>query len=68
MRIQIVETGEALTEAEKAARILLRAGLIQPQDATEQEPISEAERGQAADAYGEAGPLSSWIVAERDDT
>ena len=65
LEIRIVDT--ALTDAEKAHQVLMQAGLIRPSAPAETEPVSERERLQAADAYGQAGPLSDWIIAERDD-
>lgn len=68
LQIRIVQSEERmLSEAEMAYRVLVQAGLLQPALPTEVEPVSEADRMQAARAYGEAGPLSDWIIAERDD-
>jgi len=68
LEIRIVETDEGdMTDAEKAYQVLMQAGLVRPSASAELEPISEKARLQAADAYGQAGPLSDWIIAERDD-
>lgn len=68
LQIRIVQSEEGmLSEADKAYRVLVQAGLLQPALPVEVEPVSEADRMQAARAYGEAGPLSDWIIAERDD-
>jgi predicted DNA-binding antitoxin AbrB/MazE fold protein len=68
LEIRIVETtDDEMTDAEKAYQVLLQAGLIRPSSSVEIEPIPESERLQAADAYGQAGPLSELIIAERDD-
>lgn len=69
LEIRIVESGESSkTDVERAYQALLQAGLVQIQPSMSIEPVSDDERLQAADAYGQAGPLSDWIITERDDT
>lgn len=68
LEIRIVEPEEnTMTDVERAYQALVQAGLVQPQTPLRVEPVSDAERLQAADAYGQVGPLSDWIIAERDD-
>jgi predicted DNA-binding antitoxin AbrB/MazE fold protein len=68
LKIRIMEPGDdGMTEAEKAYQVLVQAGLIRPSSPSEVEPVSESERLQAADEYGQAGPLSDLIIAERDN-
>lgn len=68
LEIRIVQTGEdAGTDAERAYWVLLQAGLIQPLSSTAIEMVSESERLCAADVYGQAGPLSDLVIAERDN-
>jgi predicted DNA-binding antitoxin AbrB/MazE fold protein len=54
------------TEAEKVYQLLVQAGLTRPHSPIEVDEVTETERRQAADAYGQAGPLSELIIAERD--
>lgn len=69
LEIRIVESGESSkTDVERAYQALLQAGLVQIQPSISVEPVSDAERLQAADAYGEAGPVFDWLIAERGDT
>ena len=66
LEIQIVNSVETTPEdAERAAQALLAAGLIQPLAGVDVEPVSENERRRVADAFGEAGPLSDVIIADR---
>ncbi|MCA9979281.1 MAG: antitoxin family protein [Anaerolineales bacterium] len=70
LEIQIMPPQEAqLTETEQAYRVLVEAGLIQSPlpliHATE--PLTAEERSLAASAYGQAGALSTLIIAERDE-
>ncbi len=66
LEIRIVEADENVTtEAAKVHQVLIQAGLIQPTPPTMTKPVTESERQQAADAYGQSGPLSDWIIAER---
>jgi len=58
---------EETTEADKAYQVLLQAGLIQPAPLVQVDPILESELQRAADAFGQAGPLSDVIIAERDE-
>ncbi len=68
LEIRIVASEEnTMTDVERAYQALVQAGLMQPQTPMRIEPVSDAERLQAADAYGQVGPLSDWIIAERDD-
>lgn len=68
LEIRIIELDEARTTAsETAYQVLVQAGLVEPLGQAELEAVSEIVRQQAADAYGQAGPLSAWIIAERDD-
>ncbi len=64
LEIRIIETE---SNAEKAYQVLLQAGLIQPSSPVRLEQVTEKDRLEAADAYGQAGPLSDWIIAERDN-
>jgi len=68
LQIRIVQPEEGgLSEADKAYRVLVQAGLLQPVLPMASEPVSESDRLQAARAYGDAGSLSDWIIAERND-
>ncbi len=68
LEIRIVEADEeTITDTQKAYWVLVQAGLVRPFAPVGLEPISETERLRAADAYGHAGPLSDWIITERDD-
>jgi predicted DNA-binding antitoxin AbrB/MazE fold protein len=70
LEIQIVAArDESKHDAEKAAQILVKAGLVQPSVLRESAPalISDDERREVADAYGRAGALSDVIIAERDE-
>lgn len=58
---------QVMSEAEKAYQVMLQAGLIQPSIPVESEPIPTSELQRVADAYGQAGPLSELIIAERDE-
>ena len=62
---QISQIATSETEAEKACKVLIQAGLIRPLSAEPVEPISEHERLEAAHAYGAVGPLSDWIIRQR---
>lgn len=69
LQIHIVRPGEkTVSETDEAHWVLVRAGLLQPMSLAEAEVVSETDRLQAARAYGNVGPLSNWIIAERNDT
>ncbi|MCA9922414.1 MAG: hypothetical protein KC419_25810 [Anaerolineales bacterium] len=57
----------AISDAERTYQALLQAGLIQASLPVMLGPVAEKERLEAAGAYGQAGPLSDLIIAERDD-
>lgn len=68
LEIQIVNSAETTTEdAERAAQVLMAAGLIQPLAGVDVELVEESERRRVADAFGEAGPLSDVIIDDRRD-
>ena len=68
LEIQIVSSAETMAEeAERAAQVLVAAGLIQPLVGEDIETVEESERRRAADAFGDAGPLSDVIIADRRD-
>ncbi len=59
---------QEVSEAEKAYQVMLQAGLIQPSVSVEREPaIPASELQRVADAYGQTGPLSELIIAERNE-
>jgi predicted DNA-binding antitoxin AbrB/MazE fold protein len=67
VEIQIVtQSSVAETERQQVRRALLEAGIIRPQAASEAiQPVSETDLAAAAQALGQAGPLSALIIAER---
>ena len=68
LEIRIVNAfDEETTEADKAYQVLYQAGLVQPALSIHVDPIPERELQRAADAFGQAGPLSDVIIAERDE-
>ncbi len=69
IEIQIVEQAPAATaEREQVRQALLAAGIIRPQTMTESvQPVSETALAAAAQALGQAGPLSDLIIAEREE-
>lgn len=67
VEIQIVKpaAGEA-AERQQIRRVLAEAGIIRPQAVKASvQPVSETELAAAAQALGQAGPLSELIIAER---
>ena len=67
VEIQIVKSASAPeTERQRIRQVLAEAGVIQPHVITEIiQPVSETELAEAAQALGQAGPLSDLIIAER---
>jgi predicted DNA-binding antitoxin AbrB/MazE fold protein len=67
VEIQIVKSASVPeTQRQRIRRVLAEAGVIQPQVITETiQPVSETELAEAAQALGQAGPLSDLIIAER---
>lgn len=67
VEIQIIKpTSATETERQRVRQALAEAGLIRPQVVTEtHQPISETDLTAAAQALGQAGPLSALIIAER---
>jgi predicted DNA-binding antitoxin AbrB/MazE fold protein len=67
VEIQIVKPASvAETERQRVHQVLAEAGVIRPQVITETiQPVSETELTAAAQALGQAGPLSALIIAER---
>jgi predicted DNA-binding antitoxin AbrB/MazE fold protein len=67
VEIQIVKpTSATETERQRVRQVLAEAGVIQPQAVTEAiQPVSETDLAAAAQALGQAGPLSALIIAER---
>ena len=69
IEIQIVEQPSAdIPEREQVRQALVAAGIIRFQTTTEPvQPVSEAVLAAAAQALGQAGPLSDLIIAEREE-
>lgn len=69
IEIQIIEQVSVVTaEREQVRQALLAAGIIRPQTTTESvQPVSETALAAAAQALGQAGPLSDLIIAEREE-
>jgi len=67
VEIQIIEPASTDVEERKRVRwALMAAGVIQPQPVTDPiQPVSEMALAAAAQALGQAGPLSELIIAER---
>jgi len=67
VEIQIVKPTSVIeTERERVRQVLIEAGVIRPQLITETiQPVSETELAAAAQALGQAGPLSASIIDER---
>ena len=68
LEIRIVNAfDEATTEADKAYHVLCQAGLVEPVRLVHVDPLPERELQRAADAFGQAGPLSEVVIAQRDE-
>ena len=66
LEIRIVDPShEEMSEAEKAYQVLYQTGLIQPNPTTEITPVAKSELQRVADAFGQVGPLSDVVIAER---
>jgi len=54
-------------ERQQVRQALMAAGVIRPQPVLEAtQPVSETDLAEAAQALGQAGPLSDLIIAERE--
>jgi predicted DNA-binding antitoxin AbrB/MazE fold protein len=69
IEIQIVEQPSAdISEREQVRQALVAAGIIRLQTTTEPvQRVSETALAAAAQALGQAGPLSDLIIAEREE-
>lgn len=68
LEIRIVNAfDKETTNADKAYQVLCQGGLVQPALLVHVDPIPESELQRVADAFGQAGPLSDVIIAERDE-
>jgi len=68
VELQLIKPASAVEDERRQVRqALLAAGVIRLQPATEPtQPVSETELSAAAQALGQAGPLSDLILAERE--
>ena len=67
VRVQIQEEDQTVDDMQRAIALLEASGLVKPANHRMLRPtISPARRAELAQFYGAAGPLSEWIIAERD--
>lgn len=67
VRVQIQEEDQAVDDLQRAVALLEASGLVKPARQPQLRPtISPARRAELAHLYAAAGPLSEWIIAERD--
>jgi predicted DNA-binding antitoxin AbrB/MazE fold protein len=68
LEIRIIEKGATKgMDVAQAYQVLVDAGLVQTLAQVATEPVTEMARLEAANAYGQAGALSAWIIRERDE-
>jgi predicted DNA-binding antitoxin AbrB/MazE fold protein len=67
VRVQIQEEDRIEDDLQRAVAVLEASGLLKPaRPSQSRQTVSPARRAALAQLYGAAGPLSEWIIAERD--
>lgn len=67
VRVQIQEEDRIEDDLQRAVAVLEASGLLKPaRQSQSRQTVSPARRAQLAQLYATAGPLSEWIIAERD--
>lgn len=67
VRVQIQEEDKIENEMQRVVAVLEASGLVKPaQQLQSRSTVSPARRVELAQLYAAGGPLSEWIIAERD--